>query len=163
MKAYTLFLLVMLLIMSAIESPAQKKVDVVKFDWYKKLRQIENDTTYVINFWATWCMPCIAELPEFEKVNAFYKDKKVKVILVDLDFYKKLNITVIPYLEKTKIQSDVVLLNEPNYNDWIDKVDKHWSGSIPATIIFNNQKKVYHFLEHEITFSEIDTLLTLIL
>jgi hypothetical protein len=56
-----------------------------------------------------------------------------------------------------------VLLNEPNYNDWIDKVDKHWSGSIPATIIFNNQKKAYHFLEHEITFAEIDTLLTLIL
>ena len=163
MKAYKLFLLAMLLIFSAMESPAQKKVDVVKFDWYKKLRKIENDTTYVINFWATWCMPCIAELPEFEKVNAFYKDKKVKVILVDLDFYKKLNITVIPYLDKTKIQSEVVLLNEPNYNDWIDKVDKHWSGSIPATIIFNNQKKAYHFLEHEITFAEIDTLLTLIL
>ncbi len=163
MKIYKVLPLLMLLIMSAIQSPAQKKVDIVKFDWYKKLRKVDNDTTYVVNFWATWCMPCVAELPEFEKVYAFYKDKKVRVILVDLDFYKKLNITVIPYLEKTKIQSQVILLNEPNYDAWIDKVDKSWSGSIPATVIFNNQKKVYHFLEHEITFAEIDTILKLIL
>jgi len=139
---------------------AQKKVDVVKFDWYTNIRSTANDTTYVINFWATWCMPCIAELPEFEKITEIYKDRKVKVILVSLDFYKKLQITLLPYLEKQRIQSDVVLLNEPDYNSWINKVDKSWGGSIPATVIFNNQQKFYHFIENETTFTEIDQILS---
>ncbi len=162
MKIYHILLIVVALTVVSLETTAQKKVDIVKFDWYKKLRAIDNDTTYVVNFWSTWCMPCLAELPEFEKVHAEYKDKKVKVILVSLDFYKKLNITVIPYLTKEKIQSEVVLLNEPDYDSWINKVDKRWTGSIPVTVIFNNQKKVYHFLEHEITFNELDALIKLI-
>ncbi|HOZ51525.1 MAG TPA: TlpA disulfide reductase family protein [Chitinophagaceae bacterium] len=149
----TIILLLYMLV--AFQSKAQKQVEVVKFDWYKNLRSIENDTTYIINFWATWCLPCVEELPEFEKLTSAYQNEKVKVILVSLDFYKKLSITVIPYLEKTKIKSEVVLLNEPNYNDWIDKVDKSWEGAIPATVIFNNQKKIYHFIEGQTSFAEI--------
>lgn len=44
-----------------------------------------NDTLYIINFWATWCKPCIEELPNFEKVNALSSERNVKVILVSLD------------------------------------------------------------------------------
>ena len=153
-------LVVMLCFLSvANQSQAQKKVEVVTFDWYKALRATSNDTTYIVNFWATWCMPCVQELPEFEKMYQRYQGQAVKIILVSLDFYKKLQITVIPYLEKQKIQSEVVLLNEPDYNSWIDKVNKKWSGSIPATIIFNNKKKYNHFIEGETTFDEIDQLL----
>ena len=140
----------------SIKLAAQKKVDIVKFDWYQKMRAIDNDTTYIINFWATWCLPCVQELPVFEKINSIHKNEKVKVILVSLDFYKKLPIVVIPYLEKKQYKSEVVLLDESDYNKWIDKVDKSWSGSIPATVIFNNQKKQYLFLEREITFEEIN-------
>ena len=140
---------------------AQKKVEVVKFDWVENMKKVDNDTTYIVNFWATWCMPCIHELPAFEKLHQTYKDKKVKVILVSLDFYKKLDITVIPYLEKQKIDAEVVLLNEPDYNSWIDKVDKSWEGSIPATLIFNNRRKYNKFVEGELSYSELEELLSI--
>lgn len=139
---------------------AQKKVDIVTFDWYKQLRKSANDTTYVVNFWATWCMPCIAELPEFERFRAAHLNEPVKVILVSLDYYKKLGITVLPFLDKQKIQSAVVLLNEPDYNSWIDKVDKTWQGSIPATVVFNNKTKAYRFHEGELTTAELEKYLT---
>ena len=41
---------------------------------------------YLIDFWATWCKPCIKELPAFEELNARYQDKGLKVVLVSLDF-----------------------------------------------------------------------------
>jgi thiol-disulfide isomerase/thioredoxin len=141
--------------MSLSVSGAPKHVEVVTFDWFKQLRSSKNDTTYVVNFWATWCAPCIAELPEFERLHQQVAGKKIKVILVSLDFYKKLPITVIPYLEKKGYQAEVVLLNEPDYNSWIDKVDRKWGGSIPATLIFNNQENLYHFIEGQTTYDEL--------
>ena len=98
MKIYKIIIL-FLCMHVAFQAGAQKQVEVVKFDWYKKLRSIDNDTTYILNFWATWCLPCVEELPEFEKLTSAYQNEKVKVILISLDFYKKLSITVIPYLE----------------------------------------------------------------
>lgn len=103
-----------------------------------------NDTTYVVNFWATWCKPCVQELPAFEELNTTYTDKKVKVILVSLDFPEKVVSQVIPFIEKNKIKSQVVLLDDADANSWIPKVSETWSGAIPATLIYkNNERKFY--------------------
>ena len=59
--------------------------------------QQQNDTTYVINFWSTWCAPCVKELPYFEQVNQKYTNRKVKVILVSLDFPKQLETKLKPF------------------------------------------------------------------
>jgi len=133
-------------------------VPVVKFDFYEDVRNKKNDTTYIVNFWATWCKPCVNELPYFEQLNQKYKNEKVQVILISLDFIKQLDTKLKPFVAKNKIQSQVVLLDEPNYNAWIDKVDKNWGGAIPATVIFNNQKKYYQFFERELTFEELENI-----
>ena len=138
---------------------AQKQVPVVTFDWLKNLRNTKSDTTYVVNFFATWCMPCLEELPAFEKLLQATKDQKVKIILVSLDSYRKLDITLKPYLTKEKIRCDVVLLNEPDYNSWIDRVDRSWGGSIPATLIFNTSTKKKIFHEGELSFDQLVQLL----
>lgn len=101
-----------------------QSVKEVKFSFLDSLMKNNNDTTYVINFWATWCKPCVAELPAFEEVNATSGGKKIKVILVSLDFKNQLNSRLIPYVKEKRINSTVVLLDEPNYNAWIDKVDR---------------------------------------
>ena len=114
----------------------------------------ENDKVYVINFWATWCKPCIAELPYFEQIQAKYKDENVEVILVSLDDMRKLESKVIPFIEKNKLQSEVILLDDAKYNSWIDKVSTEWSGAIPATLFYNKNKR--EFYEQEFDYQELE-------
>lgn len=102
-----------------------------------------NDTTYIINFWATWCKPCVEELPNFDSLTNFCKDKKSKVILVSLDFKEELHKKVNPFLKTKKIISSCVLLDEVNGNDFVNKIDKNWSGAIPATLFVNSKKSIF--------------------
>lgn len=131
-----------LLIVLTLSSYAQKKIPVYKID--KLLSRIEknNDTLYIVNFWATWCKPCVQELPDFEKINTDYKNQKVKVILVTLDFKEELKKRVIPFIKKNKYTTEVILLDEVD-GSFIDKVSKDWSGAIPATLLIKNNKKEF--------------------
>ena len=124
-----------------------QSVDVIKYKQLEEYFDKKNDTLYVINFWATWCKPCVEELPSFEKINAEYKNQKVKVILISMDFKSKLDDRVIPFVKRNKIASKVLLLDEPDYNAWIDKVSLNWSGAIPATILVNASKGTREFYE----------------
>lgn len=111
-----------------------------------------SDTTYVVNFWATWCKPCVAELPDFEKIHNDYKSKKVKVLLVSIDFKEELNKRVKTFLDKTKYTAEVVLLDEVNGNDFIDKISKSWTGAIPATLITRKNKSYNEFFEKKLSY-----------
>ena len=119
------------------------------------LLKVKSDTTYVINFWATWCSPCVKEIEYFEDLHQELADKKARVILVSLDFPNKAERRQPPFLAEKGITAQVVLMTDMNYNDWIDRVDPSWSGAIPATIIFNRNKKI--FLEQELTRKELFT------
>ncbi|WP_422080840.1 redoxin domain-containing protein [Ulvibacterium sp.] len=111
-----------------------------KFNNLEPLFRFDNDTTYVINFWATWCKPCIKELPYFEELNSGYTHKKVKVVLISLDFPKQVESNLVPFVQKKQLKSKVVALLDGNYNEWIDKVSPDWSGAIPATYIYKGEQ-----------------------
>lgn len=129
-------------------------VPVLDFEGLLQYLNQEPDVLHVVNFWATWCKPCVAELPAFEKLNKEYKDKNVKVILVSLDFLVKYESHLIPFLEKNEIASDVVLLAEADANAWIDRIDPSWSGAIPATLIFKGDQR--EFYEQSFDFEELE-------
>lgn len=117
------------------------------YDQFAKLEPILNqksDTTYVINFWATWCKPCVEELPYFEKLNAALQGQKVKIILVSLDFPKQLDTKLIPFVEKNEVKSQVIAITDVDFNSWIDKVNPQWDGAIPVTLIYNAQKRHFY-------------------
>ena len=118
----------------------------------------KNDTTYVINFWATWCKPCVEEMPYFLKANDQFKDQKFKMILVSLDFKKHLESKVKPFIMENNIEPQVILLADSKQHNWIDKVNAKWSGSIPITIIFN--KDFYFFKEGSLNYEELDKIIT---
>ena len=129
-----------------------QKIEIYKIDNLMKRIFNNSDTTYVVNFWATWCKPCVAELPEFEKLNLDYSSKKVKVLLVSMDFKEELEKRVKPFVEKTKYTCEIILLDEVNGNDFINKISESWSGAIPATLITRKNKSLNEFIEKKVTY-----------
>ena len=103
--------------------------------------------------WATWCAPCIKELPYFEQLHK--ENKKVKVILVSLDSQKDLEKKLIPFIERKKITAEVLLLSDKDYNTWLSKIDKDWSGAIPATLLLEGKKHLFAEREFE-NFTELN-------
>jgi thiol-disulfide isomerase/thioredoxin len=96
--------------------------------------------TLVVNFWATWCKPCVEELPAFDSLCKPNSD--FKILLVSLDFKEDIDKKVKPFLEKHKISCECVVLDEINGNDYINLVSKDWSGAIPATLFVKKDKKI---------------------
>lgn len=137
----------------------ERAVKVVDYKGLEPLLSKQDDTVYVVNFWATWCAPCVKEIPYFEKLNGTYKDQKVKVLLVSLDFRKNLESALIPFINRRGIKSEVILLSDPDSNSWISKVDENWTGAIPATLIYNKSER--SFYEKELAYNELDSLLHL--
>jgi thiol-disulfide isomerase/thioredoxin len=132
----TIILLTIMLSINLTNIRSQHQVKVIEsYDILERSLDLESDTTYVINFWATWCKPCVQELPYFEQFNLENKNKAVKVILVSLDFAKQIDSHLIPFIEKRKLTSLVVFMADKNYNQWLNKVSPEWSGSIPATLL----------------------------
>ena len=119
----------------------------------------QNDTLYIINFWASWCIPCRQEMPAFEKVREKYDNKKVKIILVSLDIPNELESRLLPYIHTNHIKSQVVLLDDPNQNTWIDRVDPKWSGTLPFTQIYGRGFRESY--ERSFRFNQLDSIINL--
>lgn len=134
-----------------------QNVSVIKITDLEKRIRNNSDTTYIVNFWATWCVPCVKELPDFDSISATYINKKVKVLLVSLDFKEDLKIKLLPFISTKKVRSEVVLLDELNANYFIPKVSDEWTGAIPATLIINDQKKLNRFFEKKLNYEFLKT------
>lgn len=130
------------------------KFPVYDFDGLEPLLHKEDGKTYIINFWATWCKPCIEEMPYFERIHAEQKDNGVEVILVNLDMPNMWKTRLEPFVEKKDIKSQIVILDDPKQNDWIPKVAEEWGGGIPATLIYNKEKR--SFYERGFTYEELN-------
>jgi thiol-disulfide isomerase/thioredoxin len=152
-KILSLFLL---LVFS--ESLSGQKADVIKLDQLNQWLSCKNDTTYVFNFWATWCKPCVKELPAFDSLYESAHNEKIRIVLINLDYIKELDRKVIPFLKKNKVKPDVFLLDETDYNKWIDRVDPSWGGAIPATLIYNCKSKFRKLIEGETDFATLNNL-----
>ena len=130
------------------------KIAVHSFDTFKSLLSQKNDTTYVVNFWATWCEPCVAEMPYFEQLLSNYQSEPIKVILVNLDMRTMWQNRLLPFLEKKNLSSEVVILDDPRQNKWIPQVEENWGGGIPATLIYRGERRAFY--EKSFTYEELE-------
>lgn len=111
------------------------------FDEFEPYIRFSNDTTYVVNFWATWCKPCVAEMPYFEKLIEEYRNQPVKIYMVSMDFPKDIKRKLIPFVQERNLAPHVLALADMDYNAWIDKVSTEWDGAIPFTLVYNRDRR----------------------
>ncbi len=128
-------------------------VPIVDYSGLEPYLNKSNDTTYIVNFWATWCTPCVEELPYLEKLSREYSNGPVKVLLVNLDFPKYYDSRLLPFLKEHDITAQVIMLDDSDTNTWINKISPEWQGSIPATVIYRGTKR--QFFERAFTYEEL--------
>lgn len=146
MQRYLRTFSVLILVLFASVAQAQH-VDAYTAEKLMKRVASNEDTLYVVNFWATWCGPCVKELPEFAELADKYNGYPVKVLLVSLDFKDDYPQKIQKFIHKKKLPHEVVWLNETNANEFIPKISNEWQGSIPATLLFYKKRDYKRFFE----------------
>ena len=149
---WTLYLFILLGILSCKEDKPISTTQVIQREGFINIINEPSEKIQVINFWATWCAPCVKELPYFEKVNSKYDD--VDVVLISLDDVEKVTSTVNPFLKEEEIKSSVYLLDDPYAAEWIPIVDDHWDGAIPVTLIKKGKEK--YFINKAVTYDQLE-------
>jgi len=119
-----------------------QKIEIIHLKTYRNLVSKENDSLYVVNFWATWCAPCVKELPDFLEVEKELIDKKLRFIFISLNNKKEFNKTEV-FAKRIGMSFPTYLMDAGNPNDWIDAVEKEWSGSIPFTVFYYKGKNIF--------------------
>ncbi len=104
-----------------------------------------DDVLYVVNYWATWCSPCVREIPGFMNVHKQYQnDNNFKMILVSLDAKRLLDTKVKRFVERHNIDTDVYVLDDTGSStiEVLKAIDSNWYGEIPATLFYKNGQKL---------------------
>lgn len=153
MSILTKLLLPLLLLFSSFEKENELKI--ISYPEFEEMVTTPSNQIRVYNFWATWCAPCIKEMPHFDKVNK--EDKEVDLYFISLDDGRKTE-RVSSFIDKRNIQAPVYLLDDIDYNKWISKVHEDWSGAIPATLFIDADGKK-HFHEGEISEEELKSII----
>ncbi len=117
------------------------------------------DTFYIVNFWATWCGPCVKEMPEFVKLQEQYAGQPVKILLVSLDFEDDYPRKIENFIKRKKLEMEVVWLNETDANSFIPKIESRWGGAIPATLLLYPRMEYRNFFEGMVTAKQLTTLI----
>lgn len=128
---------------------------IISFPEFEKIVNTPSKKIRIYNFWATWCGPCVKEMPYFENIQE--QDSSIELIFISMDDGRKPE-RVTSFIEKKGIKAPVFLLNDVDYNKWIDKVDPSWSGAIPATL-FVKPDGTKSFHEGEVTETELKSII----
>jgi thiol-disulfide isomerase/thioredoxin len=115
------------------------------------LQYIQNsDSALIVNFWATFCGPCVEEIPYFQTITEKYKSKKAKLLLVSLDFDENYPNKIAAFAKKHGFTAEIIWLDESKPDEFCPKIDSNWSGAMPASLFVNNQRKYRKFIEAQL-------------
>lgn len=108
----------------------------------------------IVNFWATWCLPCRVEFPELVRFGKEYEDRGVDVVFVSTDFESELP-EAARFLREHEVPW-VSYVKEGVDFEFIDSFHKQWSGALPATFIYDRQGNLRAFWEGITSYDELE-------
>lgn len=155
MKQLIFLLFLCISLLSPLKS---QQITTMSFDELEPYLHRQSDSLFMIHFWATWCVPCVKEMPVIQKVANEHAHLKLSILLVSLDMPNQLETRLIPFIDKYQIKSNVVLLNDPDFNSWIDKVSTDWGGGIPATLFYSQKHR--NFYEQSFEYEELNQIIS---
>ena len=138
----------------ALEESEKLPFQVFDYEGIKPVLNRVDDKTYIVNFWATWCKPCLEEMPYFQRTFEEQRSNGVELVLVNLDMPSMWEKRLVPYVRDNELKGEVVILDDPKMNEWIPKIAENWGGGIPATLIYNKHKR--SFYEKGFTYDELN-------
>ena len=149
LKSLPGFLLLVTVLLTVTESFSQeiKKIKAVELEKYI----LESKKPLIVNFWATWCQPCIEEIPYFLKEVKENKEDSVELILVSLDFKEAFPGDIAATVKKREFKASIAWLDETNADYFCPKIDSSWSGAIPASLFINNKTGYRKFYEEQLS------------
>ena len=122
------------------QSGGKIQVKIIIVSDLEKIINQSGDRALLINVWATWCLPCREEFPDLVKLAQDY-DENIRVIGISVDDSDDLKSKVIPFLKNQNAEFENYLLKVVDPEDFINLLNKDWSGAIPATFIYDNTGK----------------------
>jgi thiol-disulfide isomerase/thioredoxin len=138
---------------------SQDVITITNENEYKNILEQSKGKVTLINFWATWCPPCVKEFPELVKLYNNYKEKDFSVVFISLDDKSDFDNKLIPFLKKQNVDFVSYFGDFKDPMVLIDFVDKSWQGEIPFTLIYDKEgsmkakfigNKTYNQFETEI-------------
>lgn len=155
MKTMTNSLLTIIFLLLFTQVHAQSKPDAPSIEKWKledlrsAIQNAEGPT--IFNFWATFCKPCIEEIPYFQQLVKKYDSAGVKLVLVSLDFAEHYPKKISEFAAKRKFMAPIKFLDETNADLFCPVVDESWTGVMPATLFVNHSKGYRQFYEEQIS------------
>jgi thiol-disulfide isomerase/thioredoxin len=150
MKGSMLIIAMILLNLVAVAQGVRK----IKADELEKIIK-ESKHPLIVNFWATWCQPCIEEIPYFLDEAKKYRKDSLSILLVSLDFKEEFPEAIDKFMEKRKFKAPAAWLDETNADYFCPKVDPKWQGAIPATLFINNTTGYRKFYEEKVSHEDL--------
>jgi thiol-disulfide isomerase/thioredoxin len=117
----------------------EPKVGTLKPADFGKFKDSAKGKVLVLNFWATWCGPCVAEFPELVALDAKYRDKGVKLVGITADEPEDVQPKVIPFIKKHQVKFDIIRQDTDDPEEMMSQITKDWNGVIPVTFVYDKK------------------------
>ncbi len=131
----------------------------IKLDEIESLFLSHKQGLTIINLWATWCSPCVAELPYFGNIYKRYPKEQVHLYLLNIEGKEAEEKKLKPFLKKNPLPCPVYLLEDGTPTDLEKVLKTEISGALPTTLIYNSNGKLIKKIENPITEEEIEKIL----
>lgn len=152
-------LLISLLLVPSCQKIQKLQTNVTQIDSTNLQNLIDEsrNSVLVINVWATWCVPCVEEMPDLIKLAKYYENENVNLIGISIDYPEEIETKILPFLQQHKINFPVYVNNFNNDEVLINFLNSNWSGAIPATFVYDKKGIQKDFLLGKHSFIDFKT------